>query len=140
MSRQMVDAVLELSERNRFTKGIFNWVGFRTKYLEYENVERAAGQTKWSFWGLLRYSLEGILAFSAAPLLLAPILGGCFLLAGFVMLILHLCSLDVSLLCAALFLVGGAQLLCIGILGAYFSKMYWEVKKRPIYILKEIQK
>ncbi|HIV18356.1 MAG TPA: glycosyltransferase family 2 protein [Candidatus Merdivicinus intestinigallinarum] len=140
MSRQMVDAVLELSERNRFTKGIFNWVGFRTKYLEYENVERAAGQTKWSFWGLLRYSLEGILAFSAAPLLLAPILGGCFLLAGFVMLILRLCALDVSLLCAALFLVGGSQLLCLGILGAYFSKMYWEVKKRPIYILKEIQK
>ena len=115
-------------------------MGFRTKYLEYENVERAAGQTKWSFWGLLRYSLEGILAFSAAPLLLAPILGGCFLLAGFVMLILRLCALDVSLLCAALFLVGGSQLLCLGILGAYFSKMYWEVKKRPIYILKEIQK
>ncbi len=140
MSRQMVNAVLELTERGRFTKGIFNWVGFRTKYLEYENVERAAGQTKWSLGGLLRYSLEGILAFSTAPLLLPLILGILLLVLGVAFVIVHLLAKNISLLWAVLLEIGGMNLFCLGILGAYLSKMYGEVKHRPIYIAREIQK
>lgn len=140
MSRQMVNAVLELTERGRFTKGIFNWVGFRTKYLEYENVERAAGQTKWSLGGLLRYSLEGILAFSTAPLLLPLILGILLLVLGVAFVIVHLLAKNISLLWGVLLEIGGMNLFCLGILGAYLSKMYGEVKHRPIYIAREIQK
>ena len=140
MSRRMAEAVLELSERNRFTKGIFNWVGFRTKYLEYDNVERAAGKSKWSFLGLLRYSIEGILAFSTAPLLLPLLLGAILFAAGLVMAVLRLCGAGADLVCAVILMVGGAQLGCLGILGAYFSKIYLEVKKRPIYIARDIQK
>ena len=140
MSRRMAEAVLELSERNRFTKGIFNWVGFRTKYLEYDNVERAAGKSKWSFLGLLRYSIEGILAFSTAPLLLPLLLGAILFAAGLVMAVLRLCGAGTDLVCAVILMVGGAQLGCLGILGAYFSKIYLEVKKRPIYIARDIQK
>lgn len=140
MSRQMVNAVLELTERGRFTKGIFNWVGFRTKYLEYENVERAAGQTKWSLGGLLRYSLEGILAFSTAPLVLPLILGMVLLILGVAFVVVHLFAKNISLLWALLLGIGGMNLFCLGILGAYLSKMYGEVKHRPIYIAREIQK
>lgn len=140
MSRQMVDAVLELTERGRFTKGIFNWVGFRTKYLEYQNVERAAGQTKWSFWGLLRYSLEGILAFSTAPLLIPLIFGILLLILGGALAVAHIWVKNISLLLAVLLGIGGMELSCLGIFGAYLSKMYGEVKRRPIYIARDIQK
>ena len=145
MTRQFVDALLELGEYNRFSKGLFGWVGFRTKWLEYENVERAAGETKWSFWKLLLYSIEGIVAFSEAPLALAAFAGVlCCLLAlfflAFVLVRAALFGDPVagwpSMMCTIL-LIGGIQLFSIGVLGEYLSKTYLEVKKRPIYICKE---
>ena len=145
MRRQMVDAILEVSEYNRFSKGIFAWVGFRTEYLEYKNVERVAGKTSWSFWQLLNYSLEGIVNFSDAPLTIA-FLGGVVacLLAFFLIMIVIIRTLIFgdptsgwpSMVSIILFL-GGFQLLTIGILGKYIGKIFMETKKRPIYVVKE---
>lgn len=145
MTRAFVNALLELGEYNRFSKGLYGWVGFRTKWLEFENVERAAGETKWSFWKLLLYSIEGIVAFSAAPLAIAVVTGlVCFLLALLFIAFIVVRTLMFgdpvagwpSLVCIIL-LIGGLQLLCIGILGEYLAKTYLEVKNRPIYICKE---
>ena len=145
MTRQFVDSLLEMGEYNRFSKGLYGWVGYRTKWLEYENVERAAGETKWSFWKLLRYSIEGIVAFSAAPLAIAAVTGiACFVLAFLFILFIIMRTLLFgdpvagwpSLVCIIL-LIGGLQLLSIGILGEYLSKTYLEVKNRPIFICKE---
>ena len=145
MRRQMVDAVLEVSEYNRFSKGIFAWVGFKTKYLEYKNVERVAGKTSWNFWQLLNYSLEGIINFSDAPLTIA-FWGGIVacLLAFFLIIIVIIRTLIFgdptsgwpSMISIILFL-GGFQLLTIGILGKYIGKIFMETKKRPVYIIKE---
>ena len=145
MTRQMVDSIINLREYNRFSKGIFSWVGYKTKWLEYENVERSAGETKWSFWKLFIYSLEGIVAFSTAPLAVASIIGILFCLLAFI----FICVIVVktiafgepvagypSLICVITF-IGGVQLFCIGILGQYLAKTYLETKKRPIYITKE---
>ena len=146
MTRQMVQAMLSLSEVNRFSKGLFGWVGFRTKWIAYENVERVAGQTKWSFWRLFLYSLEGIVAFSTVPLAIASIFGLLFCLIAFVMILVIILKTLIwgdpvsgwpSLVCI-IFFVGGIQLFCLGIVGQYLSKMYLETKKRPIYIAKEI--
>ena len=145
MSRAFVDALLELGEYNRFSKGLFGWVGFRTKWLEFENVERVAGETKWSFWKLFMYSIEGIVAFSTVPLSLASFCGVfmCGLSAIAIIFIIVrqvLCGGSAygwpSMVCIMIFL-GGIQLLCVGILGSYLSRTYLEVKKRPIYICKE---
>jgi len=145
MTRQMVDAILDMGEYNRFTKGIFGWVGFQTKWLEYENVERVAGETKWSFWKLVLYSIEGIVAFSTAPLTFISVLGIIFWLLAFVMIVFTIIRKLVfgdpvsgwpSLVCIILFL-SGIQFFCTGILGQYIAKTYLEVKKRPIYIKNE---
>jgi len=145
MSRQMVDAILRVGEYNRFSKGIFSWVGFRTKWVETVNVERSGGESKWSFFKLLVYALDGIIAFSTAPLAIASVLGLVFCVVAFVAIIFVIVRQLVwggsafgwpSLVCIILFLAG-VQLFCIGILGQYLSKTYLEVKKRPIYILRE---
>lgn len=145
MKRNMVDAVLNMSEYNRFSKGIFEWVGFRTKWLEFENVERSTGTTKWSLKKLFFYSMEGITGFSVAPLSLASIMGVVFcllsfIIIGFIVLRTLIWGDPVSgwpsLVCIVFF-VGGIQLLCTGIVGQYLSKTYLETKHRPIYILKE---
>jgi len=145
MTRQMVDAILSMGEYNRFTKGIYGWVGFRTKWLEYENVERARGETKWNFWKLLLYSIEGITAFSTAPLSIAAFVGALFCLIAFAMIIFIIARKMIfgdpvsgwpSLVCIIL-MTGGVQFFCTGILGQYLAKTYMEVKKRPIYLTKE---
>lgn len=145
MKRKMVHAILEMSEYNRFSKGIFEWVGFRTKWLEFENVERSAGETKWSMKKLFCYSMEGITGFSVAPLSFASVIGMLFCLLSFLMIgIIVLRTLIwgdpvsgwPSLACIVFF-VGGIQLLCTGIVGQYLSKTYLETKHRPIYILKD---
>lgn len=148
MTRQMVDAILSMSEYNRFSKGIFSWVGFSTKWLEYENVERVAGETKWSFWKLLLYSIDGITAFSTAPLAIASLMGVLFCLLAAILIVVVIVKTLVwgdpvagypSMMCF-IFLIGGIQLLCLGILGQYLSKTYLETKRRPVYILKEDNK
>jgi glycosyltransferase involved in cell wall biosynthesis len=145
MSRQMVDAVLDMSEYNRFSKGIFSWVGFRVKYMPYENVERPAGTSSWSFWGLFKYSLEGIMAFSTAPLAISSLLGIISCITAFILMIITVIKTiafgeDVAgyptTICV-IFLLSGLQLFCTGILGQYLSKTYLETKNRPIYISKE---
>lgn len=145
MSRQMVDAILEVGEYNRFSKGIFGWVGFNTKWISFQNVERVAGETKWSFWGLFLYSLEGIVAFSTRPLYLASLFGIVFSLIAFVMICFIIFKTLVfkedvqgyaSTICI-IFFIGGIQLFCIGILGQYLSKTYLETKNRPLYVVKE---
>ena len=145
MTRQFKDAILEISEYNRFSKGIFGWVGFKTKWIEFENVERKAGETKWSFWKLFKYSLEGIIGFSTAPLAMVSMLGVGVCMIAFLFLLFILvktiCFGDPvagwpSMACMILML-GGIQLLCMGILGMYLSKTYLETKKRPIYICGE---
>lgn len=145
MTKQFKEAILELSEYNRFSKGIFGWVGFKTKWIEFENVERKAGETKWSFWKLFKYSLEGIIGFSTAPLAMVSMLGvgvcGIAFLFLIFILIRTVCFGDPvagwpSMTCIILML-GGIQLLCLGILGMYLSKTYLETKKRPIYICGE---
>ncbi len=145
MTRQMVDSILSMKEYNRFSKGIFSWVGFKTQYIEYENVERAAGTTAWSFWGLFRYSLEGIFAFSTAPLALASLLGIISCLVAFIMCIVIIIKTLAfgepvagfpTIMCVMFFL-GGLQLFCTGILGQYLSKTYLESKHRPIYLMRE---
>lgn len=145
MKRNMVDAVLKMSEYNRFSKGIFGWVGFRTKWLEYKNIERSAGETKWSMKKLFFYSLEGITGFSVAPLSLASVIGVIFCVVSFLVIILIVARTCIwgdpvsgwpSLACI-IFLVSGVQLLCTGIVGEYLSKTYLETKRRPIFILKD---
>ena len=145
MTRQFVEELLRLGEYNRFSKGLFGWVGFRTKWLEYENVERSAGETKWSFWKLLIYSIEGIVGFTTAPLVMAAFLGILFCLMAFI----AICFIVIrtilygdpvsgwpSMTCIIVFL-GGIQLFCMGILGEYLAKTYMETKHRPIFICKE---
>ena len=145
MTRQVAEAILSMSEYNRFTKGIFGWVGYETKWLEYENVERKKGETKWSFWKLFVYSLEGITAFSTMPLTISAVMGAFFCLLAFILIIVIIVKTLIfgdptsgwpSMVCIIL-LVGGVQLFCLGIVGQYLSKTYMEVKRRPIYIVKE---
>ena len=145
MRREMVDAIVAMSETNRFSKGIFGWIGFRTKWLPYENIARAAGETKWSFFSLFRYSIDGIINFSQAPLALASYTGLAFTLVSFLMLLVvffrRLLLGDpvagwASTVCIILF-IGGVQLLCMGIMGQYLSKTYMEVKRRPHFIIAE---
>lgn len=148
MNRKMVDAVLEMSEYNRFSKGIFGWVGFRTKWLEYENIERSAGETKWNVKKLFIYSLEGITGFSVVPLSIAAYMGVLFCGLSFLMIVAIVVRTLIwgdpvagwpSMVCI-LFGVGGVQLLCTGILGQYLAKTYLEVKNRPVYLLKDSSK
>ena len=145
MTRQMVEAILSMREYNRFTKGIFGWVGFRTKWLEYENVERAKGETKWNFWKLFLYSLDGITAFSTMPLMLASVVGVFFCVIAFLMILFIIVRKMIfgdpvsgwpSLVCIIL-MTSGVQFFCTGILGQYLAKTYMEVKKRPIYLVRE---
>ncbi|MBQ5917293.1 MAG: glycosyltransferase family 2 protein [Lachnospiraceae bacterium] len=145
MTRQMVDSVLELSERQRFSKGIFSWVGFKTKWLPYENVERPLGSTKWSFWGLFKYAIDGITSFSITPLRIVTGMGFLISIFAFIYSIVTLIKtiifgIDVpgytTTLCAILFL-GGIIELSIGVLGEYIANIYMEVKNRPLYILKD---
>jgi glucosyltransferase len=147
MSRQMTDAILELGEANRFSKGLFSWVGFTTKWIEYENIERVDGATKWSFLGLLRYSFEGFVNFSTAPLALASALGFLFCLAAVVWIIAIIVRTMVfgnptpgwsSLACIVLF-SSGMQFLTIGILGQYLARTYLETKHRPAYVVRETE-
>ncbi|MBO5621369.1 MAG: glycosyltransferase family 2 protein [Butyrivibrio sp.] len=147
MTRQFVDAILSMEEYNRFSKGIFGWVGFKNKWLEFENVERKKGETKWSFWKLFAYALDGITAFSTAPLAMASFFGVFFCIVAFLFIVIVMVrQLTVgdpnntvgwaSMVCIILF-VSGIQLFCVGIVGQYLSKTYLEVKKRPLYIVKE---
>ena len=145
MTRQVVDSILQLSEYNRFSKGLFQWVGFDTKWISYENVERVAGETTWSFWGLFKYSIEGIVAFTTAPLSMSTFLGTVISIIAFIYMIIiiarYLLYSDpvqgfATIMCAIL-LLGGIQLLSIGILGKYLEKTYKETKNRPIFIVKE---
>lgn len=145
MNRKMVNAILEMGEYNRFSKGIFEWVGFRTKWLEFENVERCAGETKWSMKKLFYYSIEGITGFSVAPLWFASVVGVLFCILSFLMIGVIVVRTMIwgdpvsgwpSLVCI-IFFVGGIQLLCTGIVGQYLSKTYLETKNRPIYLLKD---
>ena len=145
MTRKMVNAILELGENNRFTKGIYGWVGFKTKWIEYENVERVAGETKWSFFGLMGYSLEAILGFSTAPLSFVIALG--FIVTAFAFLLIIFVVIRTllfgdptngwpSMICIVVFFAG-TQLMCTGIVGAYLGKTYLETKNRPIFIARE---
>lgn len=145
MKRSMVDAILSMKEYNRFSKGIFGWVGFKTKWLEYENVERVVGETKWSFWKLFRYALEGIIAFSTTPLSIVSVIGMVICFLSFILLLVIIIRALLvgdpvagwpSLACIITSL-GGVQLLCTGIVGLYLSKAYLETKNRPIFIVKE---
>ncbi len=145
MTRQVTDAILSLKEYNRFSKGIFGWVGYKTKWLEYENVQRAAGETKWNFWKLFLYSLDGIMAFSTVPLSMASFFGILFCLLAFIFMIFIFCRALIygdpvagwpSMVCIITF-IGGVQLLCLGIMGQYMSKLYMEVKDRPKYLVKD---
>lgn len=145
MTRQMVNSILELKEYNRYSKGLFEFVGYNTKWLEYENVERIAGETKWSFWKLFIYALEGIIAFSTAPLAISSITGIVFCLIAFILIVVIIIKTLIfgdptsgwpSLVCI-IFLVSGVQLFCLGIIGQYLSKTYLETKNRPIYIVKD---
>ena len=145
MNRKFLNALLELRERNRFSKGLFGWVGFKTKWLEFENVERVAGETKWSFWKLFKYSIEGIVAFTTAPLTVASVM-------GFFMCTLALCSTVFIVIRKLIFgdpvsgwastasiitFIGGIQLFFMGVFGQYLAKAYTEIKNRPIYIVAE---
>lgn len=147
MTRQMVDAILQMTEYNRFSKGIFSWVGFNTKYLEFENRERVAGETTWSFWSLFKYSIDGIVAFSEVPLSIASVVGlGSFVFALVIAIIIIIRKLVFgdptsgwTSLVVIILGMGGLQLFCLGILGKYLGKTYLETKKRPIYIVKETE-
>ena len=148
MKRKVVDAIISLKEYNRYSKGLFSFVGFDTKWIEYENVERVAGETKWSFWKLFKYAIEGITAFSTTPLILSSLIGIIFCILSFVAIIFIIVRTLVngdptagwpSLVCIIVF-VSGVQLFSIGIIGQYLSKTYLEVKNRPIYIIKETEK
>lgn len=148
MTRQMVDAILELTEHNRFSKGIFSWVGFKTKYISFENRERAAGETSWSFWKLFNYSIDGIVNFSDAPLNIASFVGAFSCVVALIAMIFIIVRALLfgdptagwpSMVTIILF-IGGVQLLCIGIIGKYIGKIFLETKKRPVYIVKETEK
>lgn len=148
MTRQMVDSILSMKEYNRYSKGIFSFVGFKNKWIEYENTERVAGNTKWSFWKLFGYAIEGITAFSTGPLIFSALIGVLFCLIAFIMIVVivikTLCYGDPvdgwpSLTCI-IFFVSGIQLFCLGIIGLYLSKTYLETKQRPIYIVRETEK
>jgi glucosyltransferase len=145
MTRKMVDSILSMNEYNRFSKGIFSWVGFDTHWLEYENVERVAGETKWSFFKLFAYSIEGIVAFSTAPLSIASFTGIFFCILSFLLILVVVVRALIwgdpvagwpSTVCIILF-IGGIQLFCIGILGQYLAKTFLETKNRPLYIIRE---
>lgn len=145
MTRRVVEAILSMGEYNRFSKGIFGWVGFETKWVEFENVERLRGETKWSFWKLFLYSIEGITAFSTAPLAISSFIGVLFCILAFIAILFIIAKTLIfgdpvggwpSLVCI-IFLVSGVQLFCLGIVGQYLSKTYMEVKHRPIYLVKE---
>ncbi len=145
MTRKMVDSILEVTEYNRFSKGIFSWVGYKTKWIEYKNIERTAGESKWSFWKLFLYSLDSIVAFSTLPLSIASIFGILFCFVAFIIIVAVVIKTLIvgdptsgwpSMVCI-MFFIGGVQLLCTGIVGQYLSKTYLEVKNRPIYIVKE---
>ncbi len=147
MNRKVVKAILSMGEYNRFSKGIFGWVGFRKKWLEYENIERSAGETKWSFWKLFLYALDGIVAFSTAPLVMASVMGMIFCLVAFVAIIFIIVRTVLfgdptsgwpSMACIIIF-IAGVQLLCMGILGQYMAKTYLETKKRPLYLVEETE-
>ncbi len=147
MKRKVVDAIISMKEYNRYSKGLFSFVGFKTKWLEYENIERVAGQTKWNFWKLFVYALEGITAFSTTPLVISAVIGVIFCLIAFVAIVVIVVKTLVygdavggwpSLACIVFF-VSGVQLFCIGIIGQYLSKTYLETKNRPIYIVKETE-
>ncbi|MBL1224751.1 glycosyltransferase family 2 protein [Enterococcus sp. BWR-S5] len=148
MTRQMVDSILELTEYNRFSKGIFSWVGFDTKYLSYENRERVAGETSWSFWSLFSYSLDGIINFSEAPLNFASYIGALSCVGSVLAMLVILFRTVIygdptsgwpSMVVIFLF-VGGLQLLCLGIIGKYIGKIFMETKNRPVYLVKETEK
>ena len=145
MRREMVDSILAVGEYNRFSKGIYAWVGYKTKWIAYENVERSAGETKWSFWKLLHYSIDGIVNFSNVPITISSYLGLILTVISFIAIIFEIIRALVfgdpvagwpSLVCIITF-IGGIQLFCIGIIGAYLAKMYMETKSRPIYIIRE---
>lgn len=145
MNCKFVDALLQMKEYNRFSKGLFGWVGYKTKWIEFENVERVAGETKWSFWSLFKYSIEGILAFTTAPLVIASVLGIllCFLAFVFIVFIIvrKICFNNsvngwASMVCI-ISLLGGLQLFAIGVVGQYLAKLYLEIKNRPIYLIGE---
>lgn len=145
MTRQMAESILSLGEYNRFSKGIFSWVGYKVKWLSYENIERVAGTTKWSFWSLFLYSMDGILAFSVVPLAISSILGviiSIISLLGIIIVVVRTLVFGDPVsgwpsLAVIVSFIGGLQLLCLGIIGQYLSKTYLETKKRPIYIIKE---
>ena len=148
MKREMVDAIIEMSEYNRFSKGIFGWIGFRTYWLPYENVERVAGKTKWSFWGLFKYALDGIINFSQAPLSIASLGGVIMTFLAFIMLLIIVIRRLVfgdpvagwaSMVCIIIF-IGGLQLFCLGIMGQYIAKIYMETKQRPHFIISDTNK
>lgn len=145
MTRQFVNSLLDMKEYNRFSKGLFGWVGYKTKWIEFENVERIAGETKWSFWKLFIYAVDGIVAFSTTPLAIASVIGMLMLFVAFFFIIFIVVRTLMfgdpvsgwpSLVCI-ITLIGGIQIFCVGILGQYLSKVYLETKNRPIYIVKE---
>lgn len=145
MTRQMVDSILSLREYNRYSKGLFSFVGYKTKWLEYENIERAKGETKWSFWKLFIYAIDGICAFSTAPLVISAIIGILFCVISFILIGVVIAKTLIfgdpvsgwpSLACI-IFMVSGIQLFCMGIMGEYLAKTYLETKNRPIYIIGE---
>lgn len=148
MTRQVVSSIIEMQEYNRFSKGLFSFVGYKTKWLEYENIERVAGETKWSFWKLFKYAIEGITAFSTTPLIVSSVVGLLFCLISFLLIVIIIIKTLVfgdptsgwpSMICI-IFFVSGIQLFSLGIIGQYLAKTYLEVKKRPIYIIKETEK
>ena len=145
MTRQMIDSILSLKEYNRYSKGLFSFVGFKTKWLEYENIERVAGETKWSFWKLFIYAIDGICAFSTMPLVISSLIGILFCFISFIGILVIIVKTLLygdpvggwpSLVCI-IFMVSGIQLFCMGIMGEYLAKTYLETKNRPIYIVKE---
>ena len=148
MTRKMVNAMLSLKEYNRYSKGLWSFVGFKTKWIEYENIERVAGETKWSFWKLFKYAIEGITAFTTTPLIISSVIGLLFCILAFLMIIIIIIKTFVygdptsgwpSLACI-IFFVSGVQLFSLGIIGQYMAKAYLEVKNRPIYIVRETEK
>ena len=145
MTRQMVNSIIDMKEYNRYSKGLFSFVGYNTKWLEYENVERVAGETKWSFWKLFIYAIDGICAFSTVPLVASAVIGVVFCIISFIMILIIIIKTLVfgdpvsgwpSMVCI-MFMISGIQLLVMGIMGEYLAKTYLETKERPIYIIKE---
>ena len=145
MTRQVADSIISMKEYNRFSKGIFGWVGFSTKWIEFENAERVAGETKWSMWKLFLYSVDGITSFSTTPLAMASVIGMLFCITSFIMILFIIAKTIIwgdpvagypSLVCI-IFFVAGVQTFCVGIVGQYLAKAYMEVKQRPVYIVKE---